>query len=266
MNKNWIFEQTELNISQFDKAMEESCPESRTYIHDPNAYLVRIAVQCNYFDAIKKIDWASYFGKDCLVLDLGCGGGWLSGHLSTFESVDTIYALDSSKYFLLDMMPKIITLMEGRPEKIASIEGLFVPLLFEDDMLDAVVASSVLHHADNLEGVLKEIKRVLKKDGLLFILNETPSSGIRHILSVTKAFIKIFVNNLFRNYKTTSGSISSSGYLYDPYLGDRDYPLWYWKEAIGRSGFTIIEDVDTGLPTVKDTKGRSLVHFVCRAT
>ncbi|MDH4186709.1 MAG: hypothetical protein OEV08_06910, partial [Nitrospira sp.] len=90
-------------------------------------------------------------------------------------------------------------------------------------------------------------------------------SGIRHVLSLGKAFIKIFLNAALHRYKPISPSISSSGYLYDPILGDRDYPLWYWKEAIHRSGFAIVECIDTGLATVKNVKGRSLVHFVCRA-
>jgi SAM-dependent methyltransferase len=266
MNKNWIHEQTELNTSQFDKAMEASCPESRTYLHDPKEYYSRIAEQCNYLDAIKLIEWESYLGKDCSLLDLGCGGGWLAGYLSTFESVKTIYALDSSKYFILDLMPKVVMLMDGRSEKIVPIEGLFAPLLFENGVMDVIVASSVLHHTDSLEGVLKEINRVIKKNGLLFILNETPSPNIRHTLSITKAFIKMLTDTLFCKYRSISASISSSGYLYDPSLGDRFYPLWYWKEAIKRSGFSIVEYVDTGFPTVKNKKGRSLVHFVCRAT
>lgn len=266
MNKSWIHEQTEVNISQFDKAMEASSPEARTYIRDPKKYLSRISEQCNYLDAVKLIDWKSCLRKDCCVLDLGCGGGWLTGYLSKIESVSTIYALDSSKYFLLDMMPKIVMLMGGRQEKIVPIEGLFTPLMFEDGVLDVVVASSVLHHADSLEVVLREIKRVLKRDGLLVILNETPSSGVRHALSLSKAFMKILLNAFFHNYKSISASISSCGYLYDPSLGDKDYPLWYWREAITRSGFSTIDTVDSEMPTLKEKQGRSLIHFFCRAT
>ena len=232
----------------------------------PGKYLARISEQCNYLDAIKLVDWKSCLRKDCSVLDLGCGGGWLTGYLSKFECVSTVYALDSSKYFLWDMMPEIIKLMEGRQEKIVPIEGLFTPLMFEDGALDVVVASSVLHHADSLEAVLREIKRVLKRDGLLVVLNETPSSGIRHVLSLSKAFMKIFLNAFLHNYKSISASISSCGYLYDPNLGDRDYPLWYWKEAITRSGFSIVDTVDSGMPTLKKKMGRSLTHFVCRGT
>ena len=265
MSKNWIYKQTDLNVAQFDRAMETHYPESRVYIHDPQEHVARICDQCNYLDAIKLIDWKAYFRRDCSIMDLGCGGGWLTGYLSKFDSVKTIYALDSSKHYLMEMMPQVVKLMDGKQEKIVPIEGLFMPLLFQDGFLDVVVASSSLHHADSLDGVLKEIRRTLKRDGLLFVLNETPSSRFGHMLLITKAVIKIFANVLLRNYKPISQSVSSSGYLCDPYLGDRDYPLWYWKNAIERSGFSIIEHVDTLLPTVKNGQGTSLVHLICKA-
>jgi hypothetical protein len=69
-----------------------------------------------------------------------------------------------------------------------------------------------------------------------------------------------------RNYESASPAISACGYLYDPCLGDKSYPLWYWKEAIGRAGFSIAEIMSTGLPTVKGTPGASLTHFICKAT
>lgn len=124
MNKSWIHEQTEVNISQFDKAMEVSSPEAGTYIRDPKKYLSRISEQCNYLDAVKLIDWKSCLSKDCSVLDLGCGGWWLTGYLSKLESVSTVYALDSSKYFLLKMMPKIVMLMGGTAGKDRADRGL----------------------------------------------------------------------------------------------------------------------------------------------
>ena len=61
-----------------------------------------------------------------------------------------------------------------------------------------------------------------------------------------------------------SPAVSSSGYLYDPKLGDRDYPRWYWERALAVSGFSIESVMDTGLPTLKGRKGRPLIHFICR--
>ena len=266
MNKNWIHEQAERNVSQFDQAMEANHPDTVSFLRDPGEYYSRVCIQCNYLDAALMVNWQQYLNQDSTVLDLGCGGGWLSAHLSGFDAVASIYALDSSKYFLYCMMPAILRIMNSREEKIVPVEALFSPLLLEDESIDAVVASSVLHHADGLEGLLKEIRRVLKKDGYLIVLNETPSSGIRHLLMVTKAFFRIFRDLLALRYKPLSPSISSSGYLYAPSLGDRDYPLWYWKAAIRHAGFSIVEVIDTHMPTVKGSKGRSLVHFVCKPT
>lgn len=265
MMRNWIHEQTDRNVAQFDRSMETHYPESAAYLHDPARYLERVAEECNYLDAVKVIDWRRYVADNSAVLDFGCGGGWLAGYLSTIDAVRTVCALDASKHFIADIMPEVIKLMQGKAEKIVAVEGLFTPLLLEDESLDVVAASSVLHHADSLEGALKEIRRVLKRDALLFILNETPPSTMRYGLSILKAVTGIFANLILRRYKSNSVAVSSCGYLANPYLGDRDFPLWYWKEAIKRSGFSIIEFIDSGMPTVKGTRGRTLKHFVCRA-
>jgi len=266
MNKLWIHEQTAFNVRQWDNAKETYYPESSKYLRNPHEYVRLFCQECNNFEAAKLINWSKYLEKSSQILDIGCGGGWLAGYLSTFESVNTIYALDSCKRLLAELVPNVAKLMRGNPEKIIPIEGLFTPLLLKDGSLDAVIAASSLHHADNLENVLTEIRRALKKGGVLFIINETPRSGLRYLLSITWAFAKIVKKVVVRNYESSSPFISASGYLYDPYLGDKSYPLWYWKEALRRSGFSIIEVMNTGLPTVKGKRGASLTHFICKAT
>lgn len=265
MHQTWIHEQTEYNVSQWDKAREMRYPDSNEHLHDPQKYVKKLCQECNYLDAVKLINWDKYLGKDCQILDMGCGGGWLSGYLSSFESVGAIYSLDSSKRCISDLVIQVANVMGGKPEKIAPIEGLFLPLLLQSASLNVVVAASALHHVESLEGALKEARRVLKTDGLLFILNETPRPWFRYILSLTVAFAKIIKKVIARDYESISPSISSCGFLYDPYLGDKSYPLWYWKEAIKRSGFSIIEIADTGLPTVKGKRGTGLTHFICKA-
>ena len=263
--KNWIHEQTIRGLGQFDQSMEKHYPESKEFTREAGKYLQTICETCNYFEAIKTVNWKSYFTNEMTILDLGCGGGWLSAYLSTMDQVQKIYALDSSHAFLTNLLPDVISKMNGKNEKIEAIEGLFNPLLFSDGELDAIVASSVIHHSENLETLLMECRRVLKPGGYLFILNETPYSGLRHLLSSTKGFFNIFLNLSFRRYHSMSPSISSSGYFYDPALGDRDYPIWYWKEAIRRSGYEIAELLDTGMSTLKVKSGRTLKHFICRA-
>jgi SAM-dependent methyltransferase len=264
-NYNWIVEQTRRGVAQFDQSMMNSYPDSNAYLLGALEYLKTVGEVCNYIGASEQVPWEKYLPENARIMDIGCGGGWLSAMLSRPDTVKTIYALDSSKHFLYTLMPKVMELMSGRTEKVVAIEGLFHPLLFEDAYLDVVVASSALHHAENLESVLKEIRRTLKPGGRLFVLNETPWPGYRHLVSVAAAAFRIVRNLLLRKYYAMSPAISSSGYLYDPKLGDRDYPLWYWERALQASGFAIESVMDTGLPTVKGSKGRSLIHFVCRA-
>lgn len=265
MNNNWIVEQTLRSVAQFDQAMMNSYPDSTANLQGAREYLETVGGVCNYIAAAEQVAWERYLPQHAKLLDIGCGGGWLTALLSRFDAVQTAYALDSSRHFLHTLLPQVMELMQGRQEKLVTIEGLFQPLLFEDGQLDVVVASSALHHADNLESVLREIRRTLKHGGMLFVLNETPWPGYRHLFSAAAAAARILRNLLLQRYQPVSPAISSSGYLYDPNLGDRDYPRWYWLRALESAGFSIEAVMDTGMPTVKGSKGRSLIHYICRA-
>ena len=266
MEKSWLNEQALQGITQFDVAMSNTYLGPNSYLQNGSDYLNTIGNICNYMAACELLSWNDYLPTKAKVLDIGCGGGWLSAILSRIDCVETIYALDSSRYFLKELLPQVVTSLGGNKDKLVEIEGLFQPILFDDAYLDVVVASSSLHHAENLESVLKEIRRTLKPGGLLFVLNETPRSGFRHLLSVLIASFRILRDLLLQNYRPIAPSISASCYLYDPALGDRDYPIWFWKDALNASGFRIENLINTGMPTVKGSKGRSLIHFVCRAT
>lgn len=260
----WIPEQIAKDPNQFDLCFEMQHPDQKNYVGNAESYLKVIKEECNFYDALNCFNWPHLLRKAESVLDLGCGAGWLSARLSVFDGPKTIYALDASRRFLYDLLPEVIKKMGGRSDKIKPIEALFTPLLFPDSSLHAIVASSVFHHAENLPALLRECRRKIKPGGRLFILNETPYSGIRHLLSTSKAFCRIFMNLALARYIEAGPSISSSGFFYDPQLGDRDYPLWYWRKAITASGFIIESFVDTGLPTIKGKSGRSLKHYVCR--
>ena len=262
--ESWISEQTKLSISQFDQQIAKYYPDSSKYFSDPHEFFNGLTNLWNYLDAVKMIDWGAYLKNQTIALDIGGGTGWLSGFISKFDSVEKVILVDSNKRSLTDMAPEMIRLIKGKHEKICFVEGLFSPLLAQDSSVDVVLVCSALHHADNLVALLKEINRILKKDGLLFILNETPYSTIKFLSSITKQFIIITRDILFKKFKPISTSISSAGFLYDPFLNDRAYPLWYFKKAIKESHFSIIELIKTGLPTLKDEKGTELTHFICK--
>ena len=264
MSINWIAEQTKYNVAQWDTSMEKIYPEVKEWNKDPKKYYRRVCEECNFYDSVKLINWDNYLTENSQILDLGCGGGWLAAYLSKKISVGKIYAVDTSENYLYNIFPGIMEIMQGNSIKIIPIQGMFSPLLVENESLDMVVASAAIHHAENLEFLLKEIKTKLKKGGYLILLNETPSSSIRYLARLCLAFSKIFFKTLFQKYEVISPRISASGFEYDAHLGDKSYPLWYWEKALSNAGFEMIEYIETNLPTVKGTKQTTLNHMICK--
>jgi len=261
---NWTDEQIKYLVAQWDTSIEVHYPQYLRMWREPVEHFRCLNEVWNLLDAVKVVEWDRYLVNDATVLDMGGGTGWLSAYLSNHEKIGKIHLLDSSQFFLEKMFPEIVKLMGGKQEKIIPVKGLFSPLLLADESLDMVVACSSLHHAENLESVLKEIHRVLKRTGKLLILNETPYSNYRYLSLTIKQFIIIIKNILLYRFKPVSTTISSSGCLYDPHLGDKCYPLWYWQKAIENSDFILSDIIKTPYFTnKKDTRGIKLTHFIC---
>lgn len=263
--EDWTIEQFKRLTSNWDDSIEMYYPQHLINWRVPERHYRCLYDDWNMLDAVKFIDWNKYFSAHgTTILDLGGGTGWLSSYLSSINKVERVYLVDSNQFFLEYMFPELVKLMGGRREKIFQIKGLFTPLLFEDASLDMVVASSALHHAENLEAVLNEIYRVLKVNGKLFVLNETPYPNYRYLALLGKEFLLLLTNVMLNRYRSKSVSLSSSCCLYDPFLGDRYYPLWYWEKAIKNSHFKLSEVIQTPYLSRKcDKTGVRLTHFIC---
>jgi ubiquinone/menaquinone biosynthesis C-methylase UbiE len=264
MNNNWLAKQVLINTEQWDNTLTTFYPEAKSWMSDPVSYLSRLTVDCNYLNASKMIGWDKYLAPNSTVLDVGCGGGWLTAFLSQNAKIKKLIAIDSSENYLQNFLPSVVSQLKGDISKIEAVQGFFSPVLLEDASVDLIVISSAMHHAESMSAVLSEFKRVLKPNGYLVILNETPIGNFRYLYQISKAFARIFFSIFFKKYSPFVQKISAGGFLYDPYLGDVDYPEWYWKKAIATSGFQLIQVLDTNLPTVVNAKGRSLKHFVCK--
>ncbi len=163
------------------------------------------------------------------------------------------------------MLPAVVTLMGGAPEKIRPVRALFTPLLVQDGSYDLIVASSALHHAPRLDDVLRECHRVLKPSGTMVLLNETPLGTARYLYKMLRTGIDVASRSLQGRYEPHSPSISVSGILYDPYLGDTVYSFSQWESAFEQAGWSRII-VRTGLSSYKRPMKRParLTHFVLR--
>ncbi|HEX7671209.1 MAG TPA: class I SAM-dependent methyltransferase, partial [Polyangiaceae bacterium] len=97
-------------------------------------------------------------GKSCSVLDLGCGGGFLSNHLATLGH--RVTGLDEAKDSL--------RVAAGRDESgtVRYDHGDATNLPYEPGAFDVVCAMDFLEHVEDPGRVVAEASRVLSPSGL----------------------------------------------------------------------------------------------------
>lgn len=122
-----------------------------------------------------------------IILDIGGGTGRLAEYLS--KSCQKVYVLDESK----GMLSKI-----KENKKVVPVLGNALETKFKNSSIDIVILSDVLHHIKNQTKLMKEISRVLKKNGKLVILDfEKNHIGIK----LLRAFEHLLFGKLY--FKTS---------------------------------------------------------------
>src|SRR3989344_2684555 len=105
--------------------------------------------------------------KNDKILDLGCCTGTLLKILAKKKKTTKIYGIDINISALKIAKNKLI----NTKTILKKYNGIKIP--FEDNFFDTIFSSLVIHHIPKKDRVLIffEIKRVLKEDGNLFILD-----------------------------------------------------------------------------------------------
>ena len=97
---------------------------------------------------------------DEVVLDVACGPGIVS----------TAFAQNVKQVYSLDITDKMVEICNNLViNNINAVQGSAENLPFEDQKFDIVVNRLAIHHFHDPSKVLKEMKRVLKVDGMIII-------------------------------------------------------------------------------------------------
>jgi ubiquinone/menaquinone biosynthesis C-methylase UbiE len=252
--------QIELMTRLWGQAIERHYPDALPYWRDPALHLDMMNV--TFLKAVKKLEWSRLLGSSgTTILDFGAGTGWLSAFLSTFECVERVDALDADRDNLQLMLPQITELLGGVRAKITLRLGLMDPLPLPDESYDVIAASSSIHHTTNLFSALAGLRRLLKRDGVLLLLNETPRTFDEY-LNYSLHIIYLILERVRRRTSTEfQETVGANGILYDPKLGDTAFSFYQYANALTAAGFKygiIRSGVYTG--------PLELVHFVCART
>lgn len=99
-----------------------------------------------------------------IVLDAGCGSGFFSKYF-----IDSGY-----KVISLDYSEVALKLTKSLNQKIITVQGDVFRLPFSQNIFDLVFSDGLLEHYKNPLPILKEFKRVLKKNGkiITFVPNK----------------------------------------------------------------------------------------------
>jgi SAM-dependent methyltransferase len=99
------------------------------------------------------------------ILELGCGSGVLWKEAAKRIPAGWTITLSDLSDGMLDSAWRNLVIT-GRGFKFEKIDAQFIP--YADGTFDAVIANHMLYHVPDRRRMLKEVRRVLKDDGILF--------------------------------------------------------------------------------------------------
>ena len=149
-----------------------------------------------YQQIIRDSEWEqieNYIPKNSKFLDVGCGAGYslmraCENLNCSVEGIDADPGSHGVGRFVKDLV-----------NDVSIKQGFAEDLPYANDSFDVVYSSHVLEHVNDESKALEEMKRVLKKDGVLIIGMPTASMAFLNYISQLTFTTHIKTYELFRN-------------------------------------------------------------------
>jgi SAM-dependent methyltransferase len=154
--------------------------------------------------ALNKVKIAS----DGIILDVGCGGGKTINRLAQLVPHGKVFGVDISS----DMVEYSKELNEEliAQNRVQIVEASVERMSFPDNHFDLVTAFETYFFWPNFRGALKEIKRVLKPGGKLFLVNEMVKDGaydVENAKLIAKTHVRLIPLQEIRNVMVSIGFV-----------------------------------------------------------
>jgi len=158
-----------------------------------------------------KLWFKSYLNRDDLILDIGCGSGVDLIKCAKYVRKAVGLDVDENSLSIADSLLKKSNLKNIKLLKHDANQKL----PFKNSSFDKILCSDVLEHLKKRDFTLKEIKRVLKKNGSLFLVVDNPQTSWKRLLNSHGLFF-----------------YADSKHFYE-------YPLQEIKNVLKKNGFYI---------------------------
>jgi len=187
----------------------------------------------------------SVCGTGC---DLGAGTLWAVPHLLRLGRTDRIYCVEYSRHRLTKLGPAVLRHYGVPPAAVVLAVGDLHHLEMENGSVDFTLLSASFHHSDRPRDLLSEIRRILKANGVVFVIGEhlsdpTARTYARHVLKYAAARLphraqlrlfgrRLYVDRLFVRPEDLLGG--------DERLGDHAYTSNQYHDMFTNAGFRTV--------------------------
>jgi ubiquinone/menaquinone biosynthesis C-methylase UbiE len=140
--------------------------------------------------------------SDFVILDVGCGGGKTVSKLAQLAPQGKVYGIDYS----IDMVKfsKKINKKLIAQNRVEILEASVDNMSFKDDFFDLVTAFETFYFWINLQVAFKEIRRVLRPEGKLLLVNEL-MYGVTSAKIIEETHVKLYPMEKIESLLRTAG-------------------------------------------------------------
>jgi len=182
-------------------------------------------------------------------MDLAAGSLWAAPLILSSGNIDKLYCLEYSRHRLLKIGPKFLEHYDVSGDKIILVLGSFYDLKLPDHSMDFLILIQAFHHSHQPERLLAEMKRVLKPNGIIFIIGEHAiylwKGYLKHALKylACKIFSRKLQRWLFSEIYDIENMIPQRDKIYqpDPILGDHYYTLKEYRSLFSEFDFEVLQ-------------------------